>query len=106
MLLLSSVGSNQFLNFIVVAEEEENQVRRCRDENESQPVIQADPALENRLGEAADADARMPMRPSPVLKNLIDRIADFLTPRLRLGAKNFKQLFSDLCLQGELRCLR
>ncbi len=82
MLLVSSVGSNQFLNFIVVADEEENQLRQCHDEHESQPVIKADPALENRLGEAADADARMPMRPSPAFKNLIDRFADFLTLRL------------------------
>ena len=90
----------------MVADEEENQLRRRRDEHEGQPVIQADPALENRLGEAADADARMPMRPSPAFKNLIDGVADFLTLRLRLGAKNFKQLVSDPSLQGELRCLR
>ena len=57
MLLFSSVGSNQFLNFVVVADEEENQLCRCRDEHECQPVIQADPALVNRLGETADADA-------------------------------------------------
>ena len=56
MLWVSSVGSNQFLNFIVVAEEEENQLRWRRDEHESQPVIQADPALENCLGETTDAD--------------------------------------------------
>ncbi len=41
----------------MVADEEENQLRRRRDEHESQPFIQADPALENRLSEAADADA-------------------------------------------------
>ena len=41
----------------MVADEEENQFRRCRDEDEGQPVIQAGPALEDRLGETADADA-------------------------------------------------
>jgi hypothetical protein len=89
MLLFSSAGSNQFLNFIVVAEKEENQLRRFHDEDESQPVIQTDAALENRLGETTDADARMSVRPSPAFKNLIDRIADFPTLGLRLGAENF-----------------
>jgi hypothetical protein len=41
----------------VVSNEEENQFRRCRDEYECQPVIQADAALENRFGETPDADA-------------------------------------------------
>ena len=90
----------------MVADEEENQLWRRRDEHECQPVIQADPALENRLGEAADADARMAMRPSPAFKNLIDRIADFLTLRLRPGADLFQQILSDSCLQEGLRCLR
>ncbi len=90
----------------MVAEEEENQLRRCRDEHEGQPIIQADPALENGLSETTNADAGMPIRPSPAFKNPIDRIADFLTLRLGFGAKNFKQLVSDPCLQGGLRCLR
>jgi len=54
---ISPLGSDQFLDFIVVAEEEENQLRRCRDEQEGQPLVQTDPALENRPGEATDADA-------------------------------------------------
>ncbi len=94
------------LNLVVVADEEENQFCRCCDEHECQPVIQADPALENGLCEPTNPDAGMQMRPSPTLKNPIDRIADFLTLRLRLGAKDFKQLVSDPCLQEGLRCLR
>ena len=86
MLLFSSVGSDQFLNLIVVADEEENLFRRCCDEHECQPVIQADAALENGLCETTNPDAGMQMRQSPTLKNPIDRIADFLTLRLRLGA--------------------
>jgi len=79
MLLFSSIGSNQFLNFIVIAEKKENQLRRRHDENECQPVIQADPALEDGLGEAADADPGMRVRASPAFKNPIDGVADFLT---------------------------
>jgi hypothetical protein len=79
MLLFSSVGSNQFLNFIVVTDEKENHLRRCRDEHECQPVIQADPALENGLGEAAEADPGMRVRVSPAFKNPVDGVADFLT---------------------------
>ena len=78
MLLVSSVGSNQFLNLIVVADEEEDQFCRCRDEHECQPVIQADTAFENRLGEATDSATGMHMRPTPAFKNPVDGIADFL----------------------------
>jgi hypothetical protein len=80
----STVGTDQFLNLIVIADEEENQFRWCRDKHEGQPVIQTDPAFENRFREAADADAGMRVRPSPVFKNPIDCIADLLTLRLGL----------------------
>jgi len=39
------VRSNPFLNFVVVADEAENPLRRCRDAHEYEPVIHADPAL-------------------------------------------------------------
>jgi hypothetical protein len=57
MLLFSSVGSNQFLNLIVVANEEENQFCRCGDEYECQSIIQTNPALKNRFREATNPDS-------------------------------------------------
>jgi hypothetical protein len=57
MLLFSSVGSNQFLNLIVVADEEKNQFCRCGGEYECQSIIQTNPALKNRFRESANPDS-------------------------------------------------
>ena len=90
----------------MVAEEEENQLRRCRDEHESQPVIQADPTLENGFGETTDANPGVRVWTSPAFKNLIDRISDFLSIRLRSRADLTQQALSDSGPQGGIRCLR
>ena len=54
--LSSTFRADGFLNFIVISDEEENQFQWCRDEYECQPLIQADPAFENCLGETANPD--------------------------------------------------
>lgn len=82
----------------MVPEKKENQLRRSRDENECQPVIQADAALENGFGEASHPNAGMQMRAAPTFKNPVDSIADFRPFRLRLGADFFQQILSDSCL--------
>lgn len=90
----------------MITEEEENQFRKRRNKQEGEPVIQTDPTLENRSGQASDAYPGMGVRGSPVFQNLIDRVADFMALRLRSGADLFQQILSDLCLQRGLRCFR
>ena len=102
----SPFGTDQFLDLVMVSKEEEHQFRRRGDEHKGQPVVQTDAALENRLGQPADTDAGVGVRPPPALEDPVDGIADFLTLGLRLGADLFQQIISDPCLQGGLRCLR
>ena len=49
----------------MVAEEEENEFRGGCDEDEGEPVIQADPAFEDRLGESANSYPAMEVRMTP-----------------------------------------
>jgi hypothetical protein len=74
----------------MVSEEEEYQFRRGGDEHEGQPVVQADATLENRLGQPADTDAGVDVRPPPALDDSVDGIADFLTLGFCLGADFFQ----------------
>lgn len=79
----------------MIADEEENKLRWCGDKHKGEPLIQSDTTLEERLGEPADANAGMQMRPSPSSDDGIHRRTNDFAFCLGSGAELLKQVVRD-----------